>query len=126
MAEVRFTKSHEWARIDNDTVTVGITDYAQEQLGDIVFIELPRTAEVFAQGARLATIESTKAASEIYAPLSGQVTGVNADLAGNPQWINESPFEKGWMVKLNVSDRNEFSGLMDEAAYKEFVAKESH
>ena len=121
---LKFSKSHEWAKIDADIATVGITDYAQSQLGDIVFIELPQIGTNLNQSHQAGTIESTKAASELYTPLSGEVIEVNSDLGNNPQWINESPFDKGWMFKLKISNSLELDNLMDEASYKEFVAEE--
>ena len=126
MAELRFTNSHEWARLEADSVTIGITDYAQSQLGDIVFIELPSVGENLEQSSQFGTIESTKAASELYAPVSGKVLAINSELNNNPQWINESPLEKGWMLRVKIANSEEFSSLMDEAAYKEFIEKESH
>ncbi|MBN2190386.1 MAG: glycine cleavage system protein GcvH [Candidatus Aureabacteria bacterium] len=126
MSVLKFSKSHEWARIENDIAVVGITDYAQKELGDIVFIELPRVDETVRQNAQFGTIESTKSASEMFAPLSGKVIEVNKDLPGNPQWVNESPFEKGWMIKIKIENSAEAAGLMDEEAYGEFVSKESH
>jgi glycine cleavage system H protein len=124
MGTLKFTRSHEWVRIDDGLAVVGITHHAQEMLGDIVFIELPRVGERVKQFSQFGTIESTKAASELYAPLSGEVIEINNSLIDNPQWINESPWDKGWMIKLKVEDSKELDNLMDEASYKEFVAKE--
>jgi glycine cleavage system H protein len=121
-----FNKSHEWVKVDNDIATIGISDYAQSQLGDIVFIELPQIGQKLERFSQLGTIESTKSASEICSPLTGEVVEVNDELVNNPQWINESPFEKGWMVKVKISDPNETSSLLDDASYRELVAKESH
>ena len=126
MSDLKFTKSHEWANIEGTEATIGITDYAQSQLGDIVFIELPQVGEKIEKSSQFGTIESTKAASELYAPLSGEVTEVNEDLVNNPQWINESPLDKGWMLKVNIADAGEAESLLDEASYKEFVDKEAH
>jgi glycine cleavage system H protein len=123
---MKFAKSHEWASLENNIATVGISDYAQKQLGDIVFIELPDIGDQLSQGSQLGTIESTKAASELYAPLTGEVIEVNSELVNNPQWINESAFEKGWMVKIKVQNATELDALMDEAAYQEYTEKESH
>ena len=123
MAEVKFTKSHEWVRVQGDIATIGITDYAQSQLGDIVFIELPKVGEKIKRASQLGTIESTKAASELYAPISGEVTQINNDLANNPQWMNESAFDKGWMAKVKLEDIAELDNLLDENAYKELVEK---
>jgi glycine cleavage system H protein len=126
MSNIKFTKSHEWAKIEDETATIGITDYAEHSLGDIVFIELPKPATKIKQSAQFGTIESTKAASELYAPLSGEVTEINKELINNPQWINQEPFNKGWMIKIKITDSKEMGNLMDEATYKEFVAKEVH
>ncbi len=123
---MKFTKTHEWARIDNDVATVGITDHAQSELGDIVFVELPSVGDEVTQNNQCATVESTKAASEIYAPLSGEIAEINEELVNNPQLINESPFDEGWMFKIKIKDKTELDNLMDEAAYKEFIEKESH
>ncbi len=124
MSELKFTESHEWVKIDNATALVGITDYAQKQLGDIVFIELPSPGARVKRRSQFGTVESTKAASELYSPLSGEVIEVNKGLTDNPQWINESPFESGWMIKVKTEDRAELDALMDEAAYRQFLAKE--
>ena len=122
---MKFTKSHEWVKVESGVATVGVSDYAQKQLGDIVFIELPSIGDQLSQSSQLGTIESTKAASELYSPLSGEVIEVNSELVNNPQWINEAPFEKGWMVKVKVDNATELDSLMDEASYKEYVEKES-
>jgi len=126
MPDLKFTRSHEWVKSEGDRATVGITDYAQSQLGDIVFIELPKIGEKIKQSAQLGTIESTKAASEIYTPLSGEVIEVNDELVNSPQLINESPYESGWMVKVKIADPAELNNLMDETAYKEYIEVESH
>ncbi|MFA5271961.1 MAG: glycine cleavage system protein GcvH [Candidatus Omnitrophota bacterium] len=123
---LRFSKTHEWAKIDANVAMIGISDYAQKSLGDIVFIELPKTGAKLKANSQFGTIESTKAASELYSPLSGEVTEINKDLINNPQWVNESPLERGWMFKIKVENNSEADSLMDEAAYKEFVAKEAH
>lgn len=123
---IKFSKTHEWAKIDANTAIVGISDYAQKSLGDIVFIELPKAGVKLKANSQFGTIESTKAASELYSPLSGEVMEINKDLINNPQWVNESPQERGWMFKIKLENVNEAAGLMDEAAYKEFVAKEAH
>ena len=123
---MKFAKSHEWAKVERGVATVGISDYAQSALGDIVFIELPGLGDKLTKGFQMGTIESTKAASELYAPVSGEVVEVNSELVNNPQWINESALEKGWMLKVKVEDISELEALMDEAAYKEFVEKEAH
>ena len=118
----RYTKDHEWIRLDGDVATVGITEHAQEQLGDIVFVELPEVGKSVEQGAEAAVVESVKAASEVYAPLAGEVIEVNAALEGEPAKVNADPLGDGWFLKLKVKDRSQFDALMDEAAYNEFVA----
>jgi len=121
MSEIRYTDQHEWVRVEGDVATVGITDYAQEQLGDVVYIELPEVGREVVQGDEAAIVESVKAASEVYAPISGQVVEVNADLEGTPGNINEDAMGRGWFVKLKISDKSELSKLMDEDAYKAFL-----
>ena len=105
MSELSFTATHEWLRIDEDVATFGITDYAQKELGDIVFVELPELGDRFARAEQCVTIESTKAASEIFAPLSGEVLEVNGELVNNPQAVNKDPFGSGWMVKIKIEDK---------------------
>ncbi|MFH1772447.1 MAG: glycine cleavage system protein GcvH [Candidatus Omnitrophota bacterium] len=126
MAEIKFSKSHEWAKVEGKTAVIGISDYAQSELGDIVFIDLPEVSHALKQFSRLGTVESTKAASEIYAPLSGKIIEVNTDLNNNPQWINESSYDKGWIVKIEIEDAGELQALMDEAEYEEFIKQETH
>jgi glycine cleavage system H protein len=118
-----FTEDHEWVDVDGEVATVGITDYAQAQLGDIVFAEVPDEGKEFAQGDEAAVVESVKAASDIYAPVSGTVIESNADLDVEPALVNSSPEEDGWFFKLTLSDPSELEELMDEAAYSAFVAK---
>ncbi len=115
-----FTEEHEWIDVDGDTATVGITDYAQEQLGDIVFVELPDTGAQVAKGKDAAVVESVKAASDVYAPITGEVTEANPALDENPALVNSSPEADGWFFKLTIADKGELDGLMDEAAYKSF------
>jgi glycine cleavage system H protein len=122
MSDIRYTKDHEYVRLDGDVATIGITDHAQEQLGDIVFVELPQVGKSVEQGAEAAVVESVKAASEVYAPLSGEVIEVNGALEGEPAKVNADPLGDGWFLKLKVKDRSQFDALMDEAAYNEFVA----
>lgn len=122
MSQLGFTKDHEWIRIENGTGTVGITDYAQGQLGDVVFVELPAIGKSVARGDEAAVVESVKAASEIYAPMSGEVTAVNAALNDNPGLVNQSAMGEGWFLKLKLGNPGEFGELMDEAAYKSYVA----
>jgi glycine cleavage system H protein len=121
MSETRYTDQHEWIRIDGDVATVGITDYAQSQLGDVVFVEVPAVGKSVKQGGDMAVVESVKAASEVYAPASGTVTEVNETLAGTPQTVNEDAEGKGWFAKIKLTDKGEVAKLMDAAAYKKFV-----
>ncbi|MDR3500612.1 MAG: glycine cleavage system protein GcvH [Parvibaculum sp.] len=121
MSEIRFTDQHEWVRLDGDVATIGITDYAQEQLGDVVYVELPDVGKSVAAGDEAAVVESVKAASEVYSPVSGEVVAVNADLEGAPGGVNEDAMGKGWFVKVRLADKSEFAKLMDEDAYKSFV-----
>jgi glycine cleavage system H protein len=122
VSDIRYTKDHEYVRLDGDIATVGITDHAQEQLGDIVFVELPAVGKSVEQGAEAAVVESVKAASEVYAPLSGDVIEVNGALEGEPAKVNADPLGEGWFLKLKVKDKSQFEALMDEAAYNDFVA----
>ncbi len=121
MSTVRYTKDHEYIRVDGDVAIVGITDYAQAQLGDVVFVELPAMGKSFKKGEQAAVVESVKAASEVYAPVSGEVVEVNSDLEGAPALVNEDSAGKGWFVKLRVADQSELGALMDEAAYADYL-----
>ena len=122
MTETRFTKDHEYVRVQDGIGVVGITDYAQGQLGDVVFVELPKVGSSLSKGGEAAVVESVKAASEVYAPVSGEVVEVNADLEGTPATVNEDPLGKGWFVKLRLADVAELDGLMTEDQYNAFVA----
>lgn len=117
----KYTEDHEWVRTEGDVVVIGITDYAQEQLGDIVFIELPEVGANFAAKDEVGVIESVKAASEFYAPVSGEIVEVNGDLEGEPAKVNAEPLGGGWLMKVKLSDPGELDGLMDEAAYKDHI-----
>ena len=117
-----YTEDHEWITVDGDTATVGITEHAAEQLGDIVFVELPEVGKNVGKGDDMAVVESVKAASEVYAPISGDVVAINGDLDDAPATVNEGAAGKGWFVKLKVSDASQLEGLMDEAAYKAHIA----
>ncbi|KPF71737.1 glycine cleavage system protein H [alpha proteobacterium AAP81b] len=116
-----FTSDHEWIDVDGDVATVGITDYAQGQLGDVVFVDLPEPGRVVAKGKEAAVVESVKAASDVYAPVSGTVTENNAALTEDPALVNTAPEGEGWFFKLTLSDTGELAGLMDEAGYKALV-----
>jgi glycine cleavage system H protein len=121
MADTKYTKEHEWLRVEGDVGTIGITDYAQEQLGDVVFVDVPQAGRKVAKGEACAVVESVKAASDIYAPVSGEVVEANAALADTPGDVNAEPMGKGWFFKIKLSDKGELAGLMDEAAYNDFV-----
>jgi glycine cleavage system H protein len=116
-----FTKDHEWIRVEGDTATVGISNHAQEQLGDIVFAEVPEAGKQLSKGQEAAVVESVKAASDVYAPVSGDVTEGNQAVADDPALVNSDPEGAGWFFKLELSDPSELDGLMDEAAYREFL-----
>lgn len=121
MSTKRYTEQHEWVAVDGDQGTVGITPYAAEQLGDVVFVELPSVGKTVKQAEEMAVVESVKAASEVYAPVSGEVTEINEALPDDPAKINEDPAGNGWFVKLKLSDAAELDKLMDEAAYKTYT-----
>ena len=121
MSETRFTDQHEWVRLEGDEATIGITRHAAEQLGDVVFVELPQAGRKVGAGAEAAVVESVKAASEVYAPVGGEITAANDALVAEPAKVNEDPEGAGWFFKLKLSDRAEFAKLMDAAAYQEFV-----
>ena len=123
--ELRYTKDHEWIRVEGDVGTVGITDHAQEELGDIVFVELPKVGATFEQSASFGSVESVKAVSDIYSPVSGQVTGVNSDLAETPEKVNEDPYNQGWLIKLKLSTPDQVGKLMTAAEYTAYVGAET-
>ena len=124
---LKYTQDHEWLNLDGDVATVGITQFAQKQLGDLVFVELPSVGAAFDKGAVAATVESVKAASEVYAPVGGEVIAVNERLTGEPGLVNSEPTGEGWMFKLKVKDTAEAEALLDEAAYQAVTAaEESH
>ncbi|MBU3732554.1 MAG: glycine cleavage system protein GcvH [Beijerinckiaceae bacterium] len=122
MADTRYTKDHEYIRIEGDTGVVGIASYAQEQLGDVVFVELPSVGKKVDQGGEAAVVESVKAASEIYAPVAGEIVAVNDTLESTPGTVNEDPTGAGWFMKIKISDASQLDGLMSEADYKAFLA----
>ncbi|MDE1467608.1 glycine cleavage system protein GcvH [Aurantiacibacter sp. D1-12] len=115
-----FTEEHEWVDVEGDTATVGITDYAQEQLGDVVFVEVPQAGADLTKGGDAAVVESVKAASDVYSPIAGTVVEGNAALEGEPELVNSSPEADGWFFKLTIADKGELEGLMDAAAYRAF------
>ena len=122
MSTVKYTNDHEWISVDGDIATVGVTDYALEQLGDLVFVEVPDAGKQVAKGDEAAVVESVKAASEVYAPLSGEVTAGNTAIADDPGTVSGDPSGNGWFFKIKMSDAGELDGTMDEAAYKEHLS----
>ena len=118
---MKYTEEHEWLRIEDDLVVVGITDHASAQLGDVVFVEMPEAGKTVSQGDEAGVVESVKAASEVYAPVSGEVVEANPELEDNPALVNQDPLVGGWFFRLRLSDAGELDGLMDEAAYKAYI-----
>ena len=121
-ADLRYTKDHEWVRVDGDEATVGITEYAASQLGDIVFVELPEVGRDLTQFAAFGVVESVKAVSDLFAPLTGSVTATNDALAGSPEQVNGDPYGEGWMVRIKLADAGEVDGLLDADAYDALIA----
>ena len=121
MTETRYTRDHEWVRIEGDTATVGITAYAAEQLGDVVFVELPAVGKQVTKGGEAAVVESVKAASEVYAPITGEVIAVNSELEAEPAKVNAEPTGSGWFIRLKVQNMSEFRELMSAADYNDYV-----
>ena len=119
--DLQYTNSHEWVRIEGDTVTIGITDHAQDELGDVVFVELPEEGDTFDAGESFGTVESVKAVSDLYAPVGGEVVEVNEALNDSPEKVNQDPYGEGWMVKVRLSDPSEVDQLMDVNAYRELL-----
>ena len=122
--EVKYTKDHEWARMEGEWAVIGITDYAQDKLGSIVFVDLPAPGKSFKKGETLVTVDSVKAVAEVYAPISGQVESVNESLRDNPEWVNRECYGQGWMVRLKIVDYAELGSLLTAEAYEAFVAEE--
>ena len=121
--ELRYTKDHEWVRRENDEVVFGVTDYAQDQLGDIVYVELPEVGAALVHAEPFGSVEAVKAVADLYAPINGEVLAVNDGLNDDPVVVNSSPYEDGWMVRARMQDASEFDGLLDAAAYAELVAQ---
>lgn len=121
MSETRYTKEHEWIRLDGGVATIGITDYAQQQLGDVVYVELPAIGKNVAKGGEMAVVESVKAASEVYAPVAGEIVAVNDALTATPALVNSSPAGDGWFTRLKPDNVKDLGELMDEGAYKKFI-----
>jgi glycine cleavage system H protein len=122
--DLKYSKEHEWVLVEGSTVTIGITDYAQDQLGDIVFVELPAVGDKVSKEDAFGVVESVKAVSDVYAPVSGKVLEVNDDLPENPEMLNEDPYGDGWMIKVEMSDPEEIDDLMTAAEYEQYVAEE--
>jgi len=122
--DVKYTKEHEWIKVDGKIATMGITDYAQEQMGDIVYVELPDDGELISKGDAFGVVESVKSVSDVYAPISGKVVEINEPLKDNPETVNEDPYNEGWICKIEMSDTNELNDLMDAKEYEEFVSEE--
>ena len=124
MSTLCFTRDHEWVRLDGDLAIVGITDYAQSQLGDVVYVELPEIGHRVAKGTEAAVVESVKAASEVYAPVSGEVAEINEALTADPAKVNADPMGEGWFIKLRLDDPKDLDSLMDEEGYKRFIEEQ--
>jgi glycine cleavage system H protein len=122
-ANLRYTKDHEWVKVDGDVATIGVTDFAANQLGDVVFVDLPSSGKAVEQFATFGVVESVKAVSDLYAPVSGEVIEVNADLAGTPELVNSDPFGAGWMIKVRLGDASQVDGLLDAAAYDRLTSE---
>jgi glycine cleavage system H protein len=126
-AELKYLESHEWARVESDgTVTIGISDHAQGALGDLVFVEVPEVGKSLQKGAAAAVVESVKAASDVYSPVSGEVVAVNESLGSAPELVNQDPYGQGWLFKIKPSNKDELAQLLDAAAYEKVVASEAH
>jgi glycine cleavage system H protein len=122
-SDLRYTKDHEWIRVEGDTATIGITEYAAEQLGDVVFVELPDEGRSLQQHATFGVVESVKAVSDLFSPVAGEVVEANPDLAGTPENVNSDPYGSGWMVKLRITDPAQVDGLLDAAAYEQLISE---
>lgn len=121
--ELKYSKEHEWVKVESDTVTIGITEYAQGELGDIVFVELPETEDDIEEGESFGSVESVKTVSELYAPVSGSVVEINEELEDSPEFVNESPYEKAWMVKVKLNDESQLDDLLSADQYKEMIGE---
>ena len=120
--DLKYTSDHEWVRLEGDSVTIGITDFAQGELGDIIFVEFPRVGDSFARGDVLGTVEAVKTVADLFVPLSGEITAINTDLEDAPEKVNSDAYGAGWLVKIKLSDPAEGDGLLDAAAYKVLIA----
>ena len=126
LSGLRFAQTHEWVRIDGDMATVGISEYAQSQLGDVIYLELPSVGQQLDAGARLGVIESVKAASDLYSPVGGEVAEVNQELKDHPEYINQDPYGKGWMIVVKPSNKAEWDQLLTAQQYEELIAQGGH
>ncbi|WP_369040897.1 glycine cleavage system protein GcvH [Staphylococcus chromogenes] len=122
-SELKYSKEHEWVKVEGNIATIGITDFAQNELGDIVFVELPEVDDEVSEGETFGSVESVKTVSELYSPVSGKITEINEDLEDEPEAVNESPYEKAWMVKVELSDESELEALMDANGYQEMIGE---
>jgi glycine cleavage system H protein len=122
-ADLRYTKDHEWVRVEGDTATIGVTDFAANQLGDVVFVDLPAAGKAVEQYATFGVVESVKAVSDLFAPVSGEVTEVNGELGANPELVNSDPFGSGWMIKVKLGDAGQVEGLLDAAGYEQLTSE---
>jgi len=125
-ADLKYAKSDEWIRVDGNTATVGVSDFAQSELSDVVYVEMPAVGEVFEAGQSFGSVESVKAASEVYLPVAGKITAVNDDLASKPELINQEPYGAGWIVKIEITDAGNLSNLLDAAAYQAHCEARKH
>jgi glycine cleavage system H protein len=125
-ADLRYTKDHEWLRLEGEVGVIGITDFAQDSLGDVVFVELPAVGAKLSQGATFGVVESNKSVSDLFAPVSGEVVAINERLAEQPELVNQSPYEDGWMIRLRLGAPNDVKDLLDAAAYQAHIASEQH
>ena len=122
--ELKYTEEHEWILVEDDIVTIGITDFAQDQLGDVVFVELPDVGDQLDAGKPLGVVESVKAVSDVYSPVTGEVVEVNTDLPDEPEMLNTSPYDDGWMIKVKLADPSELDDLMDATSYQDFIEQD--
>jgi len=126
LSDLKYTKSHEWVRLETNTAVMGITDYAQHQLSDVVYIEMPQLGDIFEKGSLIGEIESVKAVSEFYMPLSGEILEINNTLVEHPEFVNSSPYKEGWLVKIKINDLNEIDSFLTANQYKELIQKEEN
>lgn len=124
--DLRYTKTHEWVRLDGDVATIGLSDFAQNELGDITYLELPEVGDAVTQAEPLGVVESVKAASDIYAPIGGEVVERNEDVVGTPELVNQSPYEQAWLIKVRIADASEYEALMAPDVYDEFAEAAAH